>query len=664
MQEPCLKFFYKLQVTIFMMKKIFRCILVVLFFSADVSAQDKTITVAENLIIDGVPALPASIITDVKAYTEARSASIAAWHPVKKEMVITTRFENTNQLHWVKMPGGDRKQITFFDEPVSNASFEPVHGNYFLFTKDIGGNEFGQLYKYDLATGKTILLSDGGRSQNGGIIWNEKGNKIVYTSTRRNGADRDIYIMNPLDTGTSKMLMELQGGGWSINNWSHDEKKLIVEEDISVNETRLWLYDFTGNKKTKLLPLQDERTVYKNAVFSKDDKGIYLVTNKQNEFFKLAWYDMATKKITILTQNINWDVTSFDVSKDGKQIAFVTNEAGASALYIMNAGTKKYFTVKAVPTGVIGSISWHNDGKSLGFGYASSHASSDVFEWNTVTGKLTRWTESELGGMDISGIAPPQLIKWKSFDSREISGFLYNANKKFTGKRPVIINIHGGPEGQSRPGFIGRGNYYLNELGVCIIYPNVRGSTGYGKTFTDLDNGIKREEPVQDIGALIDWIAMQPNLDATRIMITGGSYGGYMTLACATHYNDKIRCALDVVGISNFNTFLKNTESYRRDLRRAEYGDERDSAMSAFFDRTAPLNNAQKITKPMFVVQGKNDPRVPYTEAKQMVQKIKGNGGTVWFLMANDEGHGFQKKNNQDFQFYATVEFIKRYLLN
>ncbi|MEP7317273.1 MAG: S9 family peptidase [Panacibacter sp.] len=635
-----------------------------ILFSFSVFAQDKTITVAENLVAEGIPALPASVAADVKTYTEVRAATIAAWHPLKKEMLIATRFGNTPQLHWIKMPGGDRKQITFFDEPVGNASFEPIHGNYFLFTKDIGGNEFGQLYRYDLSNGKTTLLSDGGRSQNDNITWNEKANKIVYTSTRRNGADRDIYVMNPLDTTTNKMLMELKGGGWGIDSWSTDEKKIIIEEGLSVNESRLWLYDFTTNEKTKLLPLQDERTVYENAAFSKDGKGIYLVTNKDNEFLKLAWYDFATKKISMLTPNINWDITSFDVTKDGKQIAFVTNEAGASKLYIMNTATKNYVPVTAIPTGVIGGMGWHNNGTSLGFAYISSNASSDVFEWNTATNKLTRWTESELGGMDVSGITPPQLIKWKSFDSREISGFLYNANKKFTGKRPVIINIHGGPEGQSRPVFIGRSNYYLNELGVCIIYPNVRGSTGYGKTFTDLDNGMKREESVQDIGSLIDWIATQPNLDASRIMITGGSYGGYMTLACATHYNDKFRCALDVVGISNFNTFLKNTESYRRDLRRVEYGDERDSAMSAFFERTAPLNNAQKITKPMFVVQGKNDPRVPYTEAQQMVQKIKGNGGTVWFLMANDEGHGFQKKNNQDFQFYATVEFIKKYLLN
>jgi dipeptidyl aminopeptidase/acylaminoacyl peptidase len=294
----------------------------------------------------------------------------------------------------------------------------------------------------------------------------------------------------------------------------------------------------------------------------------------------------------------------------------------------------------------------------------SYNSSADVYEYNTSNGGFIRWTESELGGMDISSLREPELITWKSFDGRMISGYLYRASTKYTGKRPVIVNIHGGPEGQAFPTFIGRSNYFLNELGVSIIYPNVRGSSGYGKTFLDMDNGMKREESVKDIGALLDWIAQQPDLDKDRIMVTGGSYGGYMTLAVSYMYSDKIRCSLDVVGISNFNTFMKNTEAYRRDLRRVEYGDERDPAMAAFFEAIAPANHTDKIKKPLFIIQGGNDPRVPYTESIQMKENIQKNGGTVWFLMAKDEGHGFRKKNNADFQFYTTIEFIKQFLLN
>jgi dipeptidyl aminopeptidase/acylaminoacyl peptidase len=431
-----------------------------------------------------------------------------------------------------------------------------------------------------------------------------------------------------------------------------------------VNESRLYLADVTTGTKTRILPEKDERTNYDGVSFSKDGKGIFIITNKDSEFNRLAYYDLASKKISYISTSIPWDVESAQLSDDGKQIAFVTNENGLSKLYMMQTSSMKFVAMPNLPTGVIGGIGWYNDSKILGLTFLSYDASADVYEYNTESKQLTRWTESELGGMDVSGLPTPQLISWKSFDGKTISGYLYKASTKFTGKRPVMINIHGGPEGQSRPTFLGRLNYYINEMGVSIIFPNVRGSTGHGKTFVDLDNGMKREESVKDIGALIDWVAQQNELDATRIMITGGSYGGYMTLAVAYMFSDKIRCSLDVVGISNFNTFMKNTEAYRRDLRRVEYGDERDPKIAAFFEAIAPLNHTDKIKKPLFIVQGGNDPRVPYTESIQMKDKIKQNGGTVWFLMAKDEGHGFRKKNNQDFQFYATVEFMKQFLMN
>ena len=256
------------------------------------------------------------------------------------------------------------------------------------------------------------------------------------------------------------------------------------------------------------------------------------------------------------------------------------------------------------------------------------------------------------------------MVRWKSFDGRTISGFLYRPPAKFTGKRPVIINIHGGPESQFRPSFLGRYNYYLNELGVAVLFPNVRGSTGYGKTFTKLDNGFRREDSVKDIGALLDWIATQPELDTDKILVTGGSYGGYMSLAVATKYSDKIKAAIDIVGISNFVTFLENTEGYRRDLRRVEYGDERDAKMREFLQKISPTNNADNIKVPLFVIHGKNDPRVPLIEAEQIVKTVRKNEVPVWYLMAKDEGHGFSKKKNIDFQFYSTVMFIKEFLIN
>jgi dipeptidyl aminopeptidase/acylaminoacyl peptidase len=641
-------------------------LLFTLFVSANslFAVGQNTITVSDNLVVENIPPISSSIVAEVKNYTESRGASIADWHPLKNEMIISTRFANSNQLHYVKMAGGARTQITFFDEPVGGATFQPKLGNYFLFTKDIGGNEFSQIFRYDISTKKVTMLTDGKKSQNGGIHWNEAGNQIVYASTKRNGQDRDIYKMDPLNPGSESLLAENVGGGWGISDWSADESKLLLQEYLSVNESRLYLLELKTGVKTRLIPEKDERTTYSGVCFTKDGKGVFMISNKEGEFNRLAYLELSTKKVTYLSNAIPWNIESASLSPDGSKLAFVSNENGMSKLYLLEVATQKYQPVSGIPSGLIEGYNWTANSKSMGLTLSTFNASSDVFEYVLATKKLIRWTESELGGMDISGMQEPELITWNSFDGKQISGYLYKASSKFEGKRPVIISIHGGPEGQSRPGFQGRLNYYLNELGISIIYPNVRGSTGYGKTFVDLDNGYNREESVVDIGALLDWISKQSGLDKDRVMVMGGSYGGYMSLAVSVLYADKIRCAIDVVGISNFNTFLKNTEAYRRDLRRVEYGDERDPKMAEFFEKISPLNNANQIKKPLFIVQGGNDPRVPASEAVQMKDKIKENGGTVWFLMAKDEGHGFRKKSNIDYQFYATIEFIKKYLIN
>jgi len=629
------------------------------------SAQDASpvIAPADNLVIDGVPPLPATLSGDVRRYTESRSAFLSDWHPTRREILIATRFGNTVQLHGVKMPGGDRTQLTFFEEPVAGGTYEPRTGKYIVFGRDVGGNEFNQLFRLDLADGTITLLTDGGRSQNGGVVWSNKGDRIAYGSTRRDGADRDLYLMDPATPASDRMMLQVSGGGWGVADWSPDDTKLLATEAISINQTNLWLVDAGSGERTLLAPEPGDTVAYGTVRYSRDGKGVYLTSDQGNEFLRLGYLDLATKKVTWLSGDIPWDVEGFALSRDGMRVAFTTNEAGISRLHLLDTKTGRHHPVQGVPVGTIGSLLWHSNNRDLGFTAGNPRAPGDVYSLDAGTGKVTRWTESELGGLVAANLADPSLIKWNSFDGLEITGFYYRPPARFTGKRPVIINIHGGPEGQSRPGFLGRMNYFLNEQGVAVIYPNVRGSTGYGKTFVKLDNGLKRMDSVKDIGALFDWIAKQPELDAGRVMVTGGSYGGFMTLAVATTYNDRIACSLDVVGISNLATFLKNTESYRRDLRRVEYGDERDSTMAAFFEATAPLNNARNITKPLFVVQGGNDPRVPHTEAEQMVARVKANGSPVWYLMASDEGHGFRKKNNVDFQFFATVTFVRQYLL-
>jgi dipeptidyl aminopeptidase/acylaminoacyl peptidase len=424
------------------------------------------------------------------------------------------------------------------------------------------------------------------------------------------------------------------------------------------------LVDAATGSKTELTPRQTRDTVaYLDARFRHDGKGIYLTTDRGSEFLRLSYLDLATRRITPLTDAIPHDVTALEPSPDGRRIAFIVNEDGVSRLHLLDTRTGTHRRLPNVPVGQIDGLRWHPANGALGFALSTVRSAGDVYSLDPVSGRLTRWTESETGGLDPAALTDPTLVRWTSFDGREITGFYYRPPARFAGKRPVVIDIHGGPESRAVPGFQGRDNYLLAELGVALIYPNVRGSTGYGKSFTKLDNGTKRLDSVRDIGALLDWVARQPDLDSSKVMVTGGSYGGYMTLAVAAMYDDRICCSLDVVGISNFATFLQNTESYRRDLRRAEYGDERDPEMRAFFERIAPVNQAQQIGKPLFVVQGANDPRVPRLESEQMVATVKKGGTPVWYLLGKDEGHGFRKKANADYLFYATVTFLREFLL-
>jgi len=567
-------------------------------------------------------------------------------------------------------PLGELKQVTNFPDPVGGGSWQPTEGKYFLFFKATGGNEISQLYRYDAETGTVTRLTTDDKMRIGGGPWTNAGDRYVYSSVPTGGGTTsetiktDLYIINPMDSTSAKKLASFDGVGWFAGDFSPDDKKMLVGKFVSANESYIYLYDVATGEKTLLTPQEgSEKVAYGGTEFSKDGKGIYLTTDKGSEFQRLMYMDLATKQMTPLTAHIDWDVSGFEPSEDGKYLAFTTNENGFSKLHIMDTATRKEITLPKLPPGQVGGYSWHRKTGELGFNMSSYQSITDVYSLDPKSGKITHWAKTELNGFPTSGLREPELIKWKSFDGRDISGFIYKPPTTFKGKRPVIINIHGGPEGQATPGPLGRTSYYINDLGIAMIFPNVRGSTGFGKTFATLDNGFKREDSVKDIGALLDWIARQPDLDKDRIMVTGGSYGGYMTLATATNYNDKIRAALDVVGPSNFVTFLKNTETYRRDLRRAEYGDERDPKMNEFLTKTAPLNNAHKITKPLFVVQGKNDPRVPYTESEQMIAAVKKNGTPVWFLMANDEGHGFAKKNNTDYLYYSTIQFIKEYLL-
>jgi dipeptidyl aminopeptidase/acylaminoacyl peptidase len=611
------------------------------------------------LVADGIPAIPDALAAKTRPYMEFRTAGFTGWHPTDKSMLIATRFANTNQLHRVASPLAARKQISFEAEPVSGGSWAPKRGDVLLVQKDIGGNEFFQIFA--LKDGQLTLLTDG-KSRNSLNTWSDDGMLIGYSSTRRNGTDTDLYVMNPRDPSSNRMVAEVKGGGWAIAAFAPDGKSAIVGQYISVTKSNLWRLDLTTKAMTAIGD-HSKDIAYGGANFAPDGT-LWVTSDEGSDFQRLGTLDTKTGKFTPRGPNENWDVDNFDIAPDGKFIAYVTNEAGMSRIKLLNPKNGAVRTVSALPPGIVGGLEVADWG-DIGITFTSARSAADAYSINPNTLAITRWTESETGGLDVTKNVEPQLVEVSSFDGRKVSGFLYRPDAaKFPGKRPLIINIHGGPEGQSRPGFQGRSNYLLNELGIAIFYPNVRGSTGYGKAFVSLDNGpFKREDSVKDLGAFIDALNTDAKIDPARVSVTGGSYGGYMCYAAAVQYGAKLRSTNCVVAISNFVTFLENTQSYRRDLRRVEYGDEREPAQRAKLIAISPLTRVSEITKPMMVVTGGNDPRVPASEADQIVKAIRAKGGTAWHLLGQNEGHGFAKKENQDYNFWTSLMFWEQTLL-
>lgn len=611
------------------------------------------------LVADGIPSIPQSLADSTRPYLEFRTASFQSWNPLDRSMLIATRFANTAQVHQVKMPEGARTQLSFEVDRIAMAAWAPSRGDVLVAQKDAGGNEFFQLYA--LKEGRLQLLTDG-KSRNILNTWAEDGSLIGYTSTRRNGADSDLYIMDPRDPATNRRIAEVKGGGWEISSFSPDRRKAAVIEYVSITKSNLHLLDLGSGQLT---PIGDPRKqiAYGDAQFARDGT-LWATSDEGSEFLRLGTVDITTGKFTAKAPEAKWDVEGFDVADDGSFIAYSVNEAGVSRLKILETRSGATRPVESLPAGQISGLSVAPWG-DIGLTFASATSAADAYSVDPRTLKATRWTSSETGGLDATQNVPPELLEIKSFDGKILSGFLYRPNAaKFPGKRPLIMEIHGGPEAQWRPGFLGRGNYLLNELGIALFYPNVRGSAGYGKTFVSLDNGpFKREDSVKDIGAFLDRLSQDAGLDAARFAVAGGSYGGYMCYASAIRYGTRFRAANCVVAISNFVTFLENTQSYRRDLRRVEYGDERDPRQRAKLLEISPLTAAVKLNIPLMVVTGANDPRVPASEAEQMVKAVRDKGGLAWHLLGQDEGHGFAKKANQDYQFWSNLMFWQQTLL-
>jgi dipeptidyl aminopeptidase/acylaminoacyl peptidase len=615
-----------------------------------------------QFILDGIPEWDPAIGERLEQYNNARSASLSDISSDGSYILISTRFGETSQLHLVDRPMGMRRQITFYDEPVGGGFVPGSNDQKLIFSKDEGGNEIAQYFLMDLKSGKVDRLThDEGRHAGPSISRN--GRVLAYTGTARNGSHWDLYLMDLKPGAEPKMVWQTEGNFYP-GQFSPDGNTLLINEYISAAQTRWFKFDLKTMSATQITP-EDPPAYYGSVSWSHDGQALFVTSDKDGEFRRLYRVDSERDEMICLTPDIDWDVASVAVDPTGKGIAFTTNESGLSKLYFANA-RGEYVREIELPVGIAGGLNFNENGGWLGITLNTPKTPSDSFVFKFPEGDLTQWTKSEVGGMDTDSFVTPEHFRYPTFDQvdgkpREIPAFIYRAPQ--SGPRPVLIYCHGGPESQFRPVFISIFQYLVRELGITVIAPNVRGSTGYGRSFHQLDNGRLREDSVKDVGALLDWIEQQPDLDAKRVGIYGGSYGGYMVLGSLAMYGDRFKAGIDVVGIASFVTFLENTGDFRRQLRRNEYGDESNPEMRDFLEQISPLNKAEQIKAALCVTHGKNDPRVPYTEAEQIVEKLRSLGRPAWYGLALNEGHGFSKKENRDLAREIYAAFLKKYLI-
>ena len=642
------------------MARIYLLLLLAGLWSAPPCAVAASRVERGNLIFDNIPEPAADLSEKLDAYLNARQATPLGFSP-QGQLLIATRFGDVDQLHLVERPGGERRQLSFLREPITKAAFSPDPGrNAFVYLKDVGGNENAQLYYQRLGEPAARLLTDG-KSMNGGPVWSNSGREVAFFSTARDGVSYDIDIVEPEAGSLPKLAVAGDGAAWSPLDWSPDDRKLLVLKYLSIAEAYLYVVDLSSGQKREVEPAPVKVGV-SGAKFSRDGQGVYLISDRDGEFAQLRYVNLFTNEKTVVSPYIAWDIEELAISRDGHYLAFTSNEAGTAKLNLLDLLTHQdLIPPRLNPAGIIDSLSFDAAGGRLAFGFAAPNRPRDAYVLDIASNRVEAWTHSEAGAVDPAKFVTPRLTHYPTFDrtdgrQRQIPLYVYEPTTP--GPHPVLITLHGGPEAQFRPGFDPWLEFVVNELGFAVVAPNVRGSSGYGKSYLSLDNGMLREDAVKDIGALLVWLSLQNGFDAKHVVVSGGSYGGYLTLATMVDFSQRLRGGVDLAGIADIVSFLSNTAPYRRNQRRAEYGDERDPDMRAFLRRISPLTNAERISQPLLIVHGRNDPRVPLSEAEQIVNRVRSKGGEVWYLEARDEGHGYRKKQNCDAYYRTFAQFL------
>lgn len=625
-----------------------------------------------QMILEGAPPIRMELASEIAPFQAIRSHAFGGWSPDSKQIYLRRRVGEVNQLHQMARPDSNPVQLTFADDPVGEVAPQPG-GSLIALTRSSAGDGFDQVYLLDTVSGATQQLTDAD-SLNNRIAWDRAGRRLAWRSTRRDGKHNDIWMIDIAQPDAARIVLKVEDGAlWKPVAFSHAGDRLLVQQYLSVMDSRVHVLDLETGALKRLAGDPDNPSGNIATDFDATDSGVHFITNQRGDAAEIGWIPLDTDApIEFIPLGIPWDVTEFRMSSDGRRGAFVTNEGGVSRVYLFDPTRRSHAPVRRLPIGVMNGLSFSPDGRRLGLTLSTPQSPSDVLVldlWKRPLShrRVKQWTYSEADGLNTRPIAEPRLIgfpaPWRTREGElNIPAFLY-LPKKTRSPAPVIIYIHGGPEGQFRPSFSKEVQLWVNALGAAVIAPNVRGSLGYGAGYVAMDDGRLREHAVHDIGALLDWIAKQRGLDAQRIAVVGASYGGYMALATAVHYGDRIRAAINRAGISNFVSYLESTPSYRRNLRRIEYGDERDPEMRAFLEGISPLNNVASISTPLLIVQGRNDPVVPASESLQMLEALRRQGRSVWYLEALNEGHSYERKENRDLYDLVSYQFLRHYLV-
>ena len=613
-----------------------------------------------NLVLEGGnPRVDAGLAARLARYSEGREATFLGWLP-DGSMLVSTRFGDVAEVHRVASPLGEREQLTYSPEPITFAA-APLTGEAgFAFLADEDGDENAQVFFFRLANREVRALTRG-NARHGGLTWSRDGKHLAFYGNERNGETDDTYVVD-VDAGTPPHLVAAgQEGSWTPLDWSLDDRTLLLRQSLSATESHLYLADVATGAVTPIDP-SGRKFAIRSARFAPDGHGIYLVSDATGEFSELRYLDLATHESRDLTASIPWDVDAFDVTADGRYLAYVVNEDGRSRLTVLDNLRRLELSPAGLPEGVISTLEF-DSGHRLALSAEGATSPRDVYVFDADHDMLERWTRSEPGPIDARAFVPAELIHYPTWDRasgarRTLSAYLYRPRSP--GRHPVLIDVHAGPAEEYRPLFDPFLQFLVNELGYTVVAPNIRGSSGYGKSFLNLDNGLLREDAVKDIGSLLVWIGLAPDLDRDHVAVMGVGYGGYIALASLADYNDRLRGGIDIGGITDFVTLLENAPADRRDLLRAEYGDERDPATRDFLRRISPLDKSRWIRRPLLVVQGLNDARVPATESAQLVASLRARGDDVWYLAAKDEGNGFGRKADRDAYERVVASFLAR----